>query len=237
MNGGANEAEKDTRERIARAERALTAEIVVATLRHELRNRLAAIRQASYYVSAKVKKSALADEDPRLARFLKLIDNEADAASAKLGDDEQLSKLHRREPGPSDIVHSVACAVDAARSRIVREPLVRVEEQMIHGDPDELALAVRCLLDNAIDASPPGAPITIEGRVVDGRYTLTVEDLGPGIAADLRRQATEPFFTTKPGRAGLGLPIAFRIATRQGGTLGFPRSDRGFRVSLGLAIA
>jgi signal transduction histidine kinase len=43
-----------------------------------------------------------------------------------------------------------------------------------------------------------------------GAVSLRVSDDGPGIAPDVRERLFTPFFTTKPGGSGLGLPVVHR---------------------------
>jgi signal transduction histidine kinase len=45
------------------------------------------------------------------------------------------------------------------------------------------------------------------------------EDEGAGIAAEDMSRVGQPFYTTKEGGTGLGLPIAHRIVERHGGKL------------------
>jgi two-component system sensor histidine kinase RegB len=86
--------------------------------------------------------------------------------------------------------------------------------------------ALRGLVDNARQASPPGAPVTLrvaaEGDPGDpGRLVFEIADRGAGISPDLLARVGEPFFTTKPAGQGMGLGIflARAVAERLGGEL------------------
>lgn len=48
---------------------------------------------------------------------------------------------------------------------------------------------------------------------------LSISDNGEGIAPELQAQIFEPFFSTRPGRLGMGLWLARKLAERFGGTI------------------
>lgn len=80
------------------------------------------------------------------------------------------------------------------------------------------------LLDNAIDAAPPGSQVRIRTWAENGRLCVGVADQGPGIPPEMREHIFQPFFTTKPAGigTGLGLEIARRIVISQyHGTIDF----------------
>ncbi len=58
-------------------------------------------------------------------------------------------------------------------------------------------------------------------RFVDRRPAAVVEigDRGPGMSPELQAQLFNPFFTTKDGGTGLGLPISLRIVEEHGGAI------------------
>lgn len=79
------------------------------------------------------------------------------------------------------------------------------------------------LIENAIQHSPTGGVVRIEGRLVsDGKQDwiqCCVKDAGRGIAAEDLPRIFEPFFSKRRGGTGLGLAIAQRIMQEQGGKL------------------
>jgi len=69
------------------------------------------------------------------------------------------------------------------------------------------------LLQNALDASPAGGIVRVDARAGE---LIGVSDAGPGLAGLDRERILTPFFTTRPDRAGLGLPVAAEIAAAHG---------------------
>ena len=105
----------------------------------------------------------------------------------------------------------------------------------IAGDPDQLRAMFGYLLLNAIEAlKPSGGLVTIRSHFEEPEWTsLVIEDDGMGMDANVQEQALDPFFSTKPGRLGIGLCLANSIWRRHGGTLSI-RSRPGQGTSLRL---
>ncbi|MGX2041465.1 ATP-binding protein [Methylocaldum sp. MU1018] len=96
-----------------------------------------------------------------------------------------------------------------AKSVELTEHLRPVE---IDGNPDQLRTVVDNLLSNAVKYSPLGGEIRVTLRQNGGHMELEVEDDGPGIEPDERKQVFEPFFQGKAARedgvAGTGMGLA-----------------------------
>lgn len=103
-----------------------------------------------------------------------------------------------------------------------------------------VAQALRAVLQNAIQASPPAAPVQVTVARADTEWQFVIHDDGPGMEPTVLRHAGEPFFTTKPpGHGmGLGLYLARATVTQLGGRLDIAsRTGGGTTVTLALPEA
>lgn len=95
---------------------------------------------------------------------------------------------------------------------------------------DGLSQALRCLIQNAIDADPTERPvlvkITREPQATGLVWKWEIRDQGTGMSTEQLGRVSEPFFTTKPPGKGMGLGVflAQNVLTRLDGTLKFDSS-------------
>ncbi len=113
----------------------------------------------------------------------------------------------------------------------------------VAGDADELELAFRNLIDNAIKYGPEGGEVRVAAAPDGGGARVTVSDDGPGVAAEHVPRLTERFYRVDKARAGppgagLGLAIVKHVARRCGGALDIAsEAGRGGRFTLRLRRA
>ena len=86
------------------------------------------------------------------------------------------------------------------------------------GDEELLERAFENLVRNAADAAGPGGQVSIAVGRVPAAVAVTIEDDGPGMPPERRREI-RPFSSSKAGGLGLGLPIAIKIVRLHGGEL------------------
>lgn len=106
-----------------------------------------------------------------------------------------------------------------------------------------LRQAVYNLVQNAVEASPPGGMVRVRAWQSDGTFWLSVADQGPGVPAYIRARIFEPFVTTKSGirtgGMGLGLSLVKRSVQALGGRIELRDPDGGgaeFRIAIPLSM-
>lgn len=113
---------------------------------------------------------------------------------------------------------------------------IEAEPQQARGDAGLLREALSNLLANAIAYVPRGS-VTLAAAGDGLGWSLSVEDTGPGLPADLRTSAGSRFVRSghaTGGGSGLGLAIARSVAQRHGGVLRLEpgRHGSGLRATL-----
>ncbi len=86
-------------------------------------------------------------------------------------------------------------------------------------DREQMRASVLNLLLNAIQAMPEGGRISVRTRRVGQNLVLDLIDTGSGMDEKTADQIFDPFFSTKRGGSGLGLPTTRKIIETHGGTI------------------
>jgi PAS domain S-box-containing protein len=102
----------------------------------------------------------------------------------------------------------------------------------IQGVKGEIRQVISNLISNAADAVPIEGTIAVILECIEQPektvVQMTIEDDGPGVAADLQDRIFEPFFTTKQDvGTGLGLWVTREIVQRHGGFVTVNARDDG----------
>lgn len=177
-------------------------------LLHEVRASLAGIASAVHLLSSPDSRLPVG----RRVRFAEMVESEV-ARLERLLDGSGITA-----PGVHDLDELIEPVI---MSRRLSGQVVRWERSGLLvwcvGDP--VAEALNILLVNA-HKHAPDSPVTVEVVPSDGRVRLVISDEGPGVSPPVR----DVLFTRRvrgasSGGQGIGLQLAHRLVTSQGGTL------------------
>lgn len=190
-------------------------EQVGATLAHELKNPLAAIKALLQILRDRVDEKGT----KRLEVALTEVDRMAVLVRDYLTFARPLAELDIAEVELRSVADDVVSVLAdrAALSGVTLE--ARGDRVTIHGDARRLREALFNLTTNAIAATPRDGRVTLQITAAPDGARITVEDTGAGIAPEL--VDAPAFTTTHADGTGLGLPIARGAITQHGGTLHF----------------
>jgi signal transduction histidine kinase len=194
------------------------AQRLAASVGHELRNPLAAVRNANAFINKKIRAGA----EPRVVQFLDLVERELNVCSkiiADLLDFARVRQLNLNLTELRDLVDEAVSVIPSSGSQIINALPKALPMAMV--DRDQFRQVVINLVQNAAEALEPrgGGQITISATCSDGQWRLVVEDNGPGMTAELVSKVFEPLFTTKVKGTGLGLAIVANIIKSHHGVI------------------
>jgi signal transduction histidine kinase len=203
--------------RLAERERLATLGQMAATVAHEIKNPLSAIKSIAQVMG---EDESLSHE---YARDLSLIVGETDRLGQSI---TQLLSFARKET-PSELpsraeqlVNSVVrlFQVSAEKQGVTLTAKIEKDEELDGAAASAVRVALSNLLLNALQATPAGGKVAITQKIENEVLVVLVEDSGPGVSDDLRKRIWEPFFTTKQRGTGLGLAIVRKRMQEAGGT-------------------
>jgi len=202
---------------LAERERLASLGRMAATVAHEIKNPLSAIKSIAQVMRE--------DENLRneYERDLGLIIGETDRLSQSVT--QLLSFARKESPAgqPLSVDELVRSVVDLFRAsakeqEIVLDLKVKVEAELAGKSVSALRDALSNLLLNALQATPHGGRVELIAAASDGELVISVQDSGAGVPADLRERIWEPFFTTRQRGTGLGLAIVRKRVQEVGGS-------------------
>ena len=202
---------------LAERERLASLGRMAATVAHEIKNPLSAIKSIAQVMR---EDESLSTE---YARDLTLIVGETDRLSQSV---TQLLSFARRESpaeqalGVDELVGSVIGLFQAnARQQNVELTCdIQTNASLPGKRVSVLRDALSNLLLNALQATPRGGTVSVSVTGANDDLLITVQDTGSGVPPDLRERIWEPFFTTRQRGTGLGLSIVRKRMQEVGGS-------------------
>jgi PAS domain S-box-containing protein len=232
-------AEETLHEKQALVDRAAFWTDLAASMSHEIRNPLVAIK-----TFAQLLPERFDDADFR-KDFNHIVVREIDRLDKIITEINNFAHPPELVFKPIDVRAPVKKGIEIARTRLGGNGDLTVETSLpndlpkVLGDETALAEAFAHLVVNAAEAlSGRNKPrITLSAKPIrEGKHAsgvlVTVRDNGKGIAPNLKGKVFSPFCTTKPRGMGLGLPIVKRTVFDHDGRVDIDSSSHGTLVSV-----
>jgi len=229
---------RTAQDELLRSERLSVLGQLTATVAHELRNPLSAIRNSVYALKELVVAKGLA-----LDRPLGRIERSISRCDRIVGDllDYARSRQLQRVPVALDqwlgevlddqkLPEGIGLAHDFAAAGIV-----------VAVDPERLRRVVVNLVENAVqamvEAGSPRRELEVSTRRLVEEIEIAISDSGPGIPPEVLPKIFEPLFSTKSFGTGLGLPTVKQIVEQHGGRIEVTSTlGSGTRVTVSLPL-
>ncbi|MDH3289763.1 MAG: HAMP domain-containing histidine kinase [Gemmatimonadota bacterium] len=209
---------QQTLRRLAERESLAAVGEFAASLAHEIRNPLSAVRVDLQRAD---EKSANPEARKLIERTLRSIQRLDATVTGAL----RVARSGNVERHAIDLRTPLAAAMESAEPEFAthRARLDRLPDGPaplpVEGDAAALEQLFLNLLLNAAQALEPGGRAGVSVAQDDGSITVSVWDSGHGVSPEARERLFEPFFSTKPDGTGLGLAVARRIAAAHGGDI------------------
>ncbi len=224
----------DEREQRRAGERLALLGRMAASLAHEVRNPVAAIKLHAQLVDGASASDAAAS--------LHLIEAEADRIESLVRQWMLFAKPappRRSELDLSELVRELVLEKAAmARHAAVELHLTGDDApKTIQADAERVRQALVNVLNNAIQATPSGGKVMVQLSQSEAHVRIDVIDQGRGFSDEALAHLAEPFFSEKEGGMGLGLAVTSEVCRAHGGDLqACTGPDGGACVSLTLAV-
>jgi PAS domain S-box-containing protein len=182
---------------------------------HDLRNPLGVIRNSIYILKKKLSDS----NDPKIKRYLRILDEEIVAADTIIEDVLSFTRLKNIRFLTIDLNREVKRAIGKIDIPDNIKLVIEIDENIpkIKGDKDQLQRVFINLLNNAVEAMPEGGRLTISTKREDNFVHIIISDTGVGIKA--KDKIFEPMYSTKVHGSGLGLSACKNIVTAHRGQI------------------
>ncbi len=207
--------------RLVRAERLATMGEMMATVAHELNNKLTPILGYAEILSSDMNKEQL----DRAIEGIRAASEGAKKIVNSLLLFSRREKPTKIECNLNEIVENACSLVSTC---ISQGSTIEIEKKLdstlpcIMADPHQIEQVVTNIIKNALDAlAPQGGKVRIETSSKGEHVLVKVTDDGPGIPKEIIKNIFDPFFSTKSKKegTGLGLSICHGIIKEHGGDI------------------
>jgi len=201
--------------RLSEMERLATVGQMTATIAHEIRNPLTALRGAV---------ELMRQEEPlpeSISLYVEVIQQEAQRLTEIAEEFLEFAKpfhLQRRPTPIKPLLQRVLMVQEPyLKAAGVKATLETPDTLEADIDAGRIEQAIRNLIQNAVHAMPEGGQLTLRAVDAGDWVAISVQDTGEGVPPEIREKIFTPFYTTRTRGTGLGLSIVKKIVEGHNG--------------------
>jgi signal transduction histidine kinase len=196
---------------------------LAGSLAHEIKNPLSVI-----HMNVELLSEELFDAPPsirhRVLDKAEIIRQQCERMESLLHDFLRFAKLRDIDLTPGSVneqlervLRAYQAQADQSQIEIIRYLDQDLPSIMLHSDT--LQAALMNLVKNALEAMPDGGQLVVRSYATRGGVAIDLIDNGIGMDESTALRMFEPFYSTKQGGSGLGLPTARKIIESHGGRI------------------
>jgi PAS domain S-box-containing protein len=207
---------RQAQEQLIRQEKLAVLGQLAGGVGHELRNPLAVITNAVYFL-----KLIQPEADEKVKEYLGMIERETHTAEkiiTDLLDFARIKSVDRELVSVPELAQRVLVRYPPPASVTVSLGFPASLPQ-VQVDPRQMEQVLGNLVVNAFQAMPQGGKLTLSAKKKGTEIALAVADTGVGIPPENMPKLFEPLFTTKLKGIGLGLAVCKKLAEANSGRI------------------
>lgn len=196
---------------------------LAGSLAHEIKNPLAVIRMNVDLLGEELEESDWSGKRRAITK-VDLIRKHCERMENLLRDFLRFARMRDLDMLPGSLNDQIAAVLHLFQAQTDQQSIDVVKyfdpdlpSIMLHSDSIQAALIN--LVKNSIEAMPEGGQLMVRTYPIPGGVALDLIDTGVGMNEDTALKMFEPFFSTKHGGSGLGLPTARKIIEAHGGRI------------------
>jgi len=206
---------KALQEQILKTQRLEAIKQLATMVAHDLRNPLAGIRNAAYYIKRK-----LGNADQTIREMLEIIDREIVFANDIVND-----LLDFASDRPLELKLESINSLIEETLRLIQIPenieVIKEFEEIpkIYVDANRLKRVFKNLIENSVQAMPKGGKLTIKTKKNEDSIEIIFKDTGVGISKENMKKNFHSLFTTKAKGVGIGLSFCKKFVKEHNGEI------------------
>ena len=190
---------------------------IAASIAHEIRNPMTTLKGFIQLLEV--------DASAESMKYLTVIEGEIERMESILNEMLTLSKPTFNKKTTLSLSVLVADIVSILNPKALMDGVKilwksPVFDTLIYGNADKIKQVLLNLCKNGLESMEAGGILTIDmGRSDTNEVRLSITDTGKGMNSYQLKQIFMPFFTSKPGGTGLGLPFVLKVMEEHSGTI------------------